>query len=193
MSSVGLDIGTYTIKAVELKKSGSKFSVVRVATVPNTTGRVLPIEPTEREKLMGLIKSTFSDNHFPITNVRVGLPEAMVSTKIVQMPPLSDAELASAIVWQAEQYIPIPASELQLEYQVLYRPDKKSVSEQMRVLLVGVTKQTIEQFSTMFLSLILNLLEWKQTCWRCIGSLLQNLVYQQRWWYILDLQPPRCL
>lgn len=149
MSYVGLDIGTYTIKAVELKKSGSKFSVVRVATVPNTTGRVLPVEPTEREKLIGLVKSTFSDYHFPVTNVRVGLPEAMVSTKIVQMPPLSDAELASAIVWQAEQYIPIPASELQLEYQVLYRPDKKSVSEQMRVLLVGVTKQTIEQFSTM--------------------------------------------
>lgn len=148
-STIGLDIGTYTIKAIELKKSGSTFSVVRAATIPNTIGRVLPADPTEREKLIALIKSSFAEFHFPTSRVRVGLPEAMVSTKIVQMPPLSDAELASAIVWQAEQYIPIPASELQLEYQVLYRPDKKSVSEQMRVLLVGVTKQIIDQFSTM--------------------------------------------
>ncbi len=149
MSSVGVDIGTYTLKLIELKKSGSKFSVVRAATIPNTIGRVLPSDPSEREKLITLLKSSFAEFHFPTTKVRVGLPEAMVSTKIVQMPPLSDAELASAIVWQAEQYIPIPASELQLEYQVLYRPDKKSLSDQMRVLLVGVTKQTIDQFSTM--------------------------------------------
>lgn len=149
MSFVGLDIGTYTIKAVELKKSGSSFRVLKAISVPNAVGRVLPSEPQEREKLIALIKSIFAENKLPLTKVRVGLPEAMVSTKIVSMPPLSDAELASAIVWQAEQYIPIPAKELQLEYQVLYRPDKKNVSDQMRVLLVGVPKQTIDQFSSM--------------------------------------------
>lgn len=150
-SVVGLDIGTYTIKAIELKKSGKSFSVVRAAMIPNEVGRVLPVDPAEREKLMALVKKLFAEFHFPTTNVRVGLPESMVSTKIVAMPPLSDAELASAVVWQAEQYIPIPAQNLQLEYQVLYRPDKKNVSEQMRVLLVGMTKQTLDQYSTMLL------------------------------------------
>ena len=150
-SVVGLDIGTYTIKAIELKKSGKNFRVVRAAMIPNEIGRVLPVDPAERGKLMALVKKLFAEFHFPTTNVRVGLPESMVSTKIVNMPPLSDAELASAAVWQAEQYIPIPAQNLQLEYQVLYRPDKKNVSEQMRVLLVGMTKQTLEQYSTMLL------------------------------------------
>ena len=150
-SVVGLDIGTYTIKAIELKKTGKTFRVVRAAMIPNEVGRVLPVDPAEREKLMALVKKLFAEFHFPTTNVRVGLPESMVSTKIVTMPLLSDAELASAVVWQAEQYIPIPAQNLQLEYQVLYRPDKKNVSEQMRVLLVGMVKQTLVQYSTMLL------------------------------------------
>lgn len=149
MAVVGLDIGTYTIKAIELKKNGNGFKVLRAASVPNEVGRVLPADPAEREKLVALIKKLFSDNKFSTSDVRAGLPEAMVSTKIVNMPPLSDAELASAVVWQAEQYIPIPAQNLQLEYQVLYRPDKKNVSDQMRVLLVGMTKQTLEQYSGM--------------------------------------------
>jgi type IV pilus assembly protein PilM len=149
MSVVGLDIGTYMLKAVELKKSGSSFEVLRAVSAPNTVGRVLPSDSKEREQLIGLIKNMFSEFKLPTKDVRVGFPEAMVSTKIISMPPLTDAELASAIVWQAEQYIPIPAQELQLEYQVLYRPDKKNVSEQMRVLLVGVSKQTVEQFGAM--------------------------------------------
>jgi type IV pilus assembly protein PilM len=149
MSVVGLDIGTYTIKAVELKKSGKSYRVVRAGMIPNDVGRVLPSDPAEREKLQTLIKKLFADFHLPTTNVRVGIPEAMVSTKIVNMPPLTDAELASAVVWQAEQYIPIPAQNLQLEYQVLYRPDKKNLSEQMRVLLVGMTKEMLDQYSSM--------------------------------------------
>jgi type IV pilus assembly protein PilM len=109
----------------------------------------LPTDDATVSKLSQLIDAVFSDNDLPRTDVRLALPESIVSTKVISIPPLSDAELASAIGWQAEQHIPIPPEELSLEYQVLYRPEKKE-DAQMRVLLVGTRKRMVERFVGMF-------------------------------------------
>jgi len=63
---------------------------------------------------------------------------------------LTDAELASAIGWQAEQFIPIPKEELSLEYQVLFRPEKNDRDTPMRVLLIGVKRTIVEHYVSVF-------------------------------------------
>ncbi len=148
MSTLALDIGTYSIKAVS-GKAGATPHVERVIEVFNTTGLAVPTDDPAQEKLAGLLESIIADNDLPRTDVRLSLPETVISTKVINIPPLSDAELASAIGWQAEQHIPIPPEELSLEYQVLYRPVKKD-KEMMRILLVGARKQVVERFVDMF-------------------------------------------
>lgn len=148
MPAVALDIGTYSIKAIRAK-TGKKIEVERVVEVFNESGIALPTDDASVAKLGQFVDSVFSDNDLPRTDVRLALPETVVSTKIIQIPPLSDAELASAIGWQAEQHIPIPPEELSLEYQVLYRPEKKE-DAQMRVLLVGTRKRMVERYVGMF-------------------------------------------
>jgi type IV pilus assembly protein PilM len=147
-ATVALDIGTYSIKAIRAK-AGNKVNVERVVEVFNETGIALPTDDASVAKLGQMIDAVFNDNELPRTDVRLALPETVVSTKVIQIPPLSDAELASAIGWQAEQHIPIPPEELSLEYQVLYRPEKKE-DAQMRVLLVGTRKRMVERFVGMF-------------------------------------------
>ena len=149
MPALALDIGTYTIKAIS-GKPGKKVAIEKVVESFNTTGIVVPTDETQTEKLVETIGNLISDHKLPNSDVRLSLPESIVSTKIINMPRLSDAELASAIGWQAEQYIPIPPEELTLEYKVLYRPSKKNHNEQMRVLLVGTRKTLIEQFIMTF-------------------------------------------
>ncbi|GIK83554.1 MAG: pilus assembly protein PilM [Patescibacteria group bacterium] len=147
-ASVALDIGTYSIKAIRAK-AGAKVNVERVVEVFNETGIALPTDDASVAKLGQMIDAVFNDNELPRTDVRLALPETVVSTKVISIPPLSDAELASAIGWQAEQHIPIPPEELSLEYQVLHRPEKKE-DAQMRVLLVGTRKRMVERFIGMF-------------------------------------------
>lgn len=148
MPAVALDIGTYSIKGVRANP-GKKVGVERVVEVFNETGIALPTDDASVAKLGQMIDSVLGDNDLPRTDVRLALPETVVSTKVIAIPPLSDAELASAIGWQAEQHIPIPPEELSLEYQVLYRPSKKE-NAQMRVLLVGTRKRMVERFVGMF-------------------------------------------
>ncbi len=49
-------------------------------------------------------------------NVNIALPESQVYTKVIDMPVLSDRELSSAIVWEAEQYIPVPLANVTLDW-----------------------------------------------------------------------------
>lgn len=148
MPAVALDIGTYSIKSIHAK-AGKVPSIQRVVEVFNETGIALPTDDMTASKLGELLDSFFGDNDLPRNDVRLALPETVVSTKIIDIPPLSDAELSSAIGWQAEQNIPIPPEELSLEYQVLYRPEKKD-NAQMRVLLVGTRKKMVEKYVAMF-------------------------------------------
>jgi type IV pilus assembly protein PilM len=147
-AAVSIDIGTYSVKAIRAK-TGKKVNIERVVEVFNEAGIALPTDDASVSKLGLMLDAVFNDNDLPRTDVRLALPETVVSTKVIQIPPLSDAELASAIGWQAEQHIPIPPEELSLEYQVLYRPERKS-DEQMRVLLIGTRKRMVERFVGMF-------------------------------------------
>jgi type IV pilus assembly protein PilM len=147
--TLALDIGTYTIKAVAAKP-GNQVSVNRALEVFNTVGVAVPTDQDQLDKLTKLIDATLADNNLPRSDVRLSLPETVVSTKIINLPWLSDAELASAIGWQAEQHIPIPPEELSLEYQVLYRPPKSDRNAQMRVLLIGVRKSVVERYIAIF-------------------------------------------
>ncbi len=148
MPAVALDIGTYSIKAIRAK-TGSKVEVERVVEVFNESGIALPTDDASVSKLGQMIDSVLGDNDLPRTDIRISLPETVISTKVISIPPLSDAELASAIGWQAEQHIPIPPEELSLEYQVLYKP-KKGEDAQMRVLLIGTRKRMVERYVGMF-------------------------------------------
>lgn len=150
MPSVAVDIGTYTLKMVHAKP-GKKPHVLRTVELFNSLGMSIPSDDSSIEKFSQLIASVFTDHKLPRNEVRLALPEQVVSTKVIAIPPLSDAELASAIGWQAEQHIPIPLDELSLEYQVLYRPNKGEKKQKMKVLLVGVRKMIIERYVDAFI------------------------------------------
>lgn len=153
MNPVAVDIGTYSIKAISAKKKKNQLEVLRVAEVPNTLGMSIPNDDVSKEKMAQLLQAMFTDNSFVVNDVRLALPESVVSTKVIQVPLLTDAELASAIGWQAEQFIPIPKEELDLEYQVLFRPEKSDRETPMRVLLIGVRKKVVEDLVSIFAGL----------------------------------------
>ncbi len=90
MPAVALDIGTYSIKAVHAK-IGKTIDIKRVVEVSNETGIALPTDDASISKLSELLDSFFGDNDLPRTDVRLSLPETVISTKVISIPPLSDA------------------------------------------------------------------------------------------------------
>lgn len=156
MKTTGLDIGTYAIKVVVGEKKKDKLVIEKALEQPNIASALLPSDPQKKESLLQDLKSFWNKNQLPTSMVRVSLPESMVITKIVTMPSLSDAELASAIHWQVEQHIPIPLEELQYEYTVLSRQESQTGAT-MKVLIIGVHKQYVEQVADFLLEVGLDI------------------------------------
>ena len=140
---IGLDIGSYEIKAVESNLKTFNFKLDKLVSIYNPVGQYLPSEEIFSQRLSDTIKELFKANNFYGGSVYLNLPSDLSFSTVISLPYLTDTELASSIHWEAEQHIPIPLDEVNLEYEVLYKPTKDNLSEKMKVLLVAARKTVI--------------------------------------------------
>ena len=144
--SVGLDIGSKTIKMVELAKDGGKWKL-RSSGVVGYSGN--PIEHMQDEKeltaLAGLIKKLHKESNVSSKEIAIALPEPQVFTRTIKFPLLTDQEVASAVKWEAEQYIPIPINEAIIQHQILERRENASPPEVL-ALLVAAPRILVEKY-----------------------------------------------
>src|SRR3990167_8029640 len=132
----GLDVGATTMKLVWL--GGQKgFTLLSCLIAPTPPKGMFSSSPIDEEEMAQAIKKAMEEANIKAKSVNVALPENQVYTKVIEMPVLSDRELTSAIYWEAEQYIPVPLSNITLVWSVLKRPKSPSPTEKMEVLMVG--------------------------------------------------------
>jgi len=145
--SVGLDIGSRTIKIVELVKDGDK-NRLRASGVIGYTGN--PVEHFKSDKeyssLANAIKKLHQEAKISSKEVSISLPETQVFTRTVKFPLLVESEIASAVKWEAEQYIPIPAEEAIIQHQILETREDLSPPS-TSVLLIAAPKSVVSRYA----------------------------------------------
>lgn len=147
-AAVCLDFGNFYTKIVVTNRKGE---LEKTILVDNTLGYAIPKDQKQVAGFAGYLEEIFTQNKLSRSNIRLAMPEKLASTQIIEIPTLTDVELATSIQWQAQQYIPIPKEDLVLSYQVLFRPEKKDEAiTNMRVLLVGIHKQDLDNLLAAF-------------------------------------------
>ncbi len=142
----GLDIGSKTIKIVELEKEGEGFSLSASGIVGysgNTVDKM--IDEKEMASLGQIIKKLHNEAGVTSRDVVISIPEPLVFTRTIKFPLLTDAEIASAVKWESEQYIPIPINEAVIQHSILAR-DEKSSPPGVLVLLVAAPRVVVEKY-----------------------------------------------
>ncbi|RJR30412.1 type IV pilus assembly protein PilM [Candidatus Microgenomates bacterium] len=145
--SVGLDIGTKSIKVVELNQDGNKFSLKSAGAVGYVGAPIEPNLQDEKEiaALGSIIKKLMQDAKVTGKDVSISLPESQVFTRMLKFPMLTDQEISSAVKWEAEEYIPIPLKEAIVEHSILDRLESSN-PPQVVVLLIAVLKTLVEKY-----------------------------------------------
>ena len=146
MPAWGLDVGSSAIKLIALGGKPNKAKLGQFGLAVNPVGNIDTENESERVKIAQAIKKLVGDVQLKTKQVVVALPESKVFTRLVEMPALSDAELASAINWEAEQYIPIPMSEVQLDYKVVGKPAVVTGMAKMQVFLVATPTALVQKY-----------------------------------------------
>ncbi len=145
----GLDIGNFSIKMVQLTR-GAPPSLVAAGSIPTPPKALFSEAEQDLEELSEALKKLHHETKINTPYVVAALPESQIFTRVVEMPVLTEAEVSSAIKWEAEQYVPVPLSEVRLDWQILSRPTSGDKKEKMEVLLVAAPTIIIEKYLRVF-------------------------------------------
>jgi type IV pilus assembly protein PilM len=135
---VGLDIGSSTIKAVELKSTKAGYELVSFGTEALAQDTVVDGAIMDAPQVANAISKIFDAQHIKIKNVATSVSGHSVIVKRVWLPLMSEEELFERINSEASQHIPFDILDVSLSYQLL-----ESMDSQMDVLLVAVKKDKI--------------------------------------------------
>ncbi|MEK7450644.1 MAG: type IV pilus assembly protein PilM [Patescibacteria group bacterium] len=173
-SSFGLDIGVTNIRAVWLDYAKEGFLLKASAIAPTPPKSVLSESPLDQEEMAQAIKNVVDKAKITVKNVNIAFPENQVYTKVIDMPVLSDKELAFSIYWEAEQYIPVPLPTITLVWNVLKRPEKIEVGStgKMQVLMVGAPTALINKYQKILSMAGLNIVSIETEILSAIRSLV---------------------
>jgi type IV pilus assembly protein PilM len=142
-STVGVDIGTDTVKAVELRHGRSGWSLLAASEMPIARGDSASENGPEPVAVADAVRRTFERLGRKNARVAAALSGHAVIVKRLTLPTMSEGELAEAIPWEAEQYIPFDLADVQLDYQVL--SDGAASRNSLDVLLVAAKKDRIDE------------------------------------------------
>jgi type IV pilus assembly protein PilM len=142
---IGLDLGSHTIKLIELGKDGNQYTLMAAGSAPTPPKALSSAVAADQEAMAVAIKQLLKDTGAKSRSVNIALPESKVFTRVIEVPQLSSRELASAIKWEAEQYIPLPLEEVNVDFTVL-RESKDTGTNKMEVLLVAAPKTLLDTY-----------------------------------------------
>ncbi|PYV27107.1 MAG: hypothetical protein DMG24_05470 [Acidobacteria bacterium] len=116
---VGLDIGSSSVKAIELRKKGGKYEVLNLAVEDLHPERVAEEPIRDRSPLAEAIDQIFAKNHIQTNEVATAVSGHSVIVKKIAVTGSSPEELREAIAYEAEQNIQLDLNEVKWDYEVL--------------------------------------------------------------------------
>lgn len=146
-NAIGIDIGTYSTKVVELQYKGGRAELATYGEFPNAEylkggsggSGLLRFPDTE---LANLIRNSLKECGVTGKTGVFALPASASFVTMITLPKLSQTELGQAIPYEARKYIPMPITEVVLDWDVF---EKKDNEKEMDVLLVAVTRELADK------------------------------------------------
>lgn len=140
---VGLDIGTDHVRAAQVRPSGAGFTLVSYGSVPMPYGAVVEGEVVDPPAVSTAIRELWKRAGIRSKDVSIGVSNQKVVVRLVDLPFMDEAELAGAIQYQAQDYIPIPIEGAILSHEKIGEYVTPSDEHMMEVLLVAAQRDMI--------------------------------------------------
>ncbi len=132
-NSVGLDIGTHSIKMIEVSISPEKISLVGLGMKDIAGG--------PKDGLSEAVKRLADESKIGSKDVNISVSGPSVIVRMIAMPKMSEEDLKSAIRFEAEKFMPFNINDCIVDFQTLKKDDKEN---KLNILLVAAKKDLIQ-------------------------------------------------
>lgn len=143
----GLDISDFSLKIAKLKKKGKFLSLASYGEGEIPPGIIKNGEIRDEVALAKIIKKTVSSvegEKLKTKYVVASLPEEKSFLQVIQMPKIPLEDLKSAVIYEAENYIPFPIEEVYLDFQIV--PSLFDHLDHYDILINALPKKVIDPY-----------------------------------------------
>jgi type IV pilus assembly protein PilM len=144
--AVGLDIGSASVKLVQLKEKKGGYALVAFGTAPLPPEAIVDGALMNSAAIVQAIQELVAQQKVKTKDVAIGVRGHSVIIKKISMPRMSQEELDDSIQWEAEQYIPFDVKDVNIDTQIL--TPEGDAAGQMDVLLVAAKKDMINDYTS---------------------------------------------
>ncbi|APG25405.1 type IV pilus assembly protein PilM [Syntrophotalea acetylenica] len=145
---VGVDIGSHSIKLVQLRREKSGWHLVNLGMAQLPPETIVDNTIMDSGAVVECLRNLAESQGLKTKNVASAVSGNSVIIRKIKMPTMTEVEAEAAIEWEAEQYIPFEIAEVNLDFQIL-GPDSQDPSN-MDVVLVAAKKDFVNEYVAVF-------------------------------------------
>jgi type IV pilus assembly protein PilM len=142
---IGLDVGTSSIKLLEIEESKGGFRLKNFGIAPLPQDSIVNGSILNHNAVVNALQQLISNLKIKTRNTVTSISGHPVIIKKITMPLTTDEELEDSIKFEAEQYIPFDLEEVNIDFQILNVQEEKA--DQMNVMLVAAKKVMISEYT----------------------------------------------
>jgi len=147
-SVVGLDIGSFALKLVELspvkKGKETRYELVAVGYEPVPYQSIVEGSIMDSTAVAEAIQHIFYDSRAKTNNVAFGVSGSSVIVKRIEVQRLNPEEMHEHILWEARPHIPFTPDEVNIDYEIIESSDVHP--DRIGVILAAVKKEKLNDY-----------------------------------------------
>lgn len=149
-SIIGCEITTNEIRAVEIAKENGAYKILAMGYMPLEDGVVGEAFIRDNDKFNDAITQLIAQGNFQTTDVAIGVNNENVLMRYATFPKVDNDKLRNMILLQAQEFIPIPIQEMEVDFVIAGETTDEDGSAQVNVLLIAARKQMLEGYINNF-------------------------------------------
>lgn len=149
---LGIDIGTLSIKIVELSSEGGRPKLENYAILSNyglAAKSATPDDAVQKsQKVFGgeavvMLRRLMKEARVDSRDTNMSIPIFSSFLTVMELPAMSEAELTSAIQFEAKKYIPVPLDSVAIDWSLIGTGPEGKIT----VLLIAIPKDLVNEYS----------------------------------------------
>lgn len=191
-SAIGIDIGSSSIKVIQLRKTKGAAILEtygEMALGPYADFQIGQATQLSEGKLVDAVADIIREANVTAKTGAFSIPLASSIISVIEVPDVSEAKLKEMIPIEARRYIPVPVTEVSLDWQILHEEPKEGVygddatrqkkptlgPKNLKILIAAIHNETLSRYRNLSAKLELDLRFLEIEIFSTIRTLAANI------------------
>lgn len=179
---LGIDIGTSAIKVIEMSRAGKRRKLDNYGEMKAEALYEKPFRTFEKSTLsfsnrdvVRALSAVLKEAGFKTNKAFFSIPDFSTFFTTISLPAMTEEEIPQAVNYEAPQHIPLPLQSVNLDWQIVEREAGAALGQEtIKILLVAVPKDVIQQYQQVAAAAGLELLSMEAEAFSLLRALINE-------------------